>query len=403
MTKFILFLLSFTSLFNSVFGTSVLKGGYKLDGEKLTAAVTASNEARIEKGTVSGAHEIVIQSGKTVLDEVFGFSSADGTKLEKDALYRIASMTKPVTAVALLIEYSRGNLDIYDDVSKYIPAFADMTVQVKDKDGSVTGVKKAENSIKVYQLVSHFSGVGEVDVSAFDGKELTVATACEWLSRQPLHFEPGTQSEYSTGAFDVAAHIIELTSGMEFEEYLKANIFDKLGMTDTTFEPDAAQKARFVKMHGLNGNTVVDIPMPENCVFGNFPETYHAAGAALASTAYDYLKFAKMLLNGGKAEDGTEILPADVLKLMSTPVPDNNKNDSTKWGLAVRVVCKNGNLPKGTFGWSGAYGSHFWIDPANEIAAVYMKNSSYDGGAGNQSATEFENDVMGSLSLKRNR
>ena len=137
------------------------------------------------------------------------------------------------------------------------------------------------------------------------------------------------------------------------------------------------------------------------CVFGNFPATYHVAGAALASMAADYVKFAQMLLNGGKADNGTVVLSEKTLKLMSTPVLDDKRSDNTLWGLGVRVIVKPGNtLPVGCFGWSGAYGTHFWIDPVNKVAAVYMKNSAYDGGAGNQSANEFEKDIMNSFKLK---
>ena len=407
MTKFIIYVNSIILMIATFFGSSFVPRGLQLDADKLEKTVTASNEARIEAGTITGAHVFIKQSGKTVLDKTYGLDGVGGTALKNNAVYRIASMTKPITALALLIEHDRGHLSIYDDVSKYIPEFAEMYVAKKDKDGNniigadglkVAG-KKATKSLKLYQLVSHTSGVGEVTPSAV-GNPCTTRTAAMWLATQPLDFNPGTAQQYSTGAFDVAAAVVEITSGMEFSEYIKVNIFDKLGMTDTTFEPTQEQWSRFVQMHNFADGKVFNVPMNENCVFGDFNVSYHVAGGGLASTTYDYMKFAEMFLNEGKAADGTEVISAKSLKLFSTPVKDGKRNGDERWGLGVRVVTKTGNvLPVGSFGWSGAYGSHFWIDPTNKICTVYMKNTVYDGGAGSKSARELKEDVMNSFKL----
>ena len=383
--------------------------GYVINLKKAEAAITASAEKRIQDGTLTGAHAIVLQNGEEIINRTFGSYEVGGKALDGNAVYRIASMTKPITAVALLIEHDRGNLSIYDDLTKYMPEFAQMYVSQKDENGApatdenglMKKGKKAENIIKLYQLVSHVSGIGDVNIAAVGKDRCTCKTAAEWLATQPLVFEPGSMQQYSTGAFDVAARVIEITSGMEFFEYLKVNIFDKLGMKDTTFEPTEEQFSRMVGIHNFADGKAFNEKTVPGCVFGNFPATYHAAGAALASTAADYVKFAQMLLGGGKADDGTLVLSEESLKLMSTPVLDDKRSDNTLWGLGVRVIFKPGNtLPVGCFGWSGAYGTHFWIDPVNKVAAVYMKNSAYDGGAGNQSANEFEKDIMNSFRLK---
>lgn len=412
--RIIAFFVGTIMFFVNLFGINY--GARELNIDRLEKFINASQAARLESGKLSGAHLIVNQGGKTVFNEVYGMKSIQGSvKMQGNEVYRIASMTKPVTALALLIEYEKGNIDIYADVADYLPEYKNMSVAVTEKDGDGYRIKstvKANNSIKVYQLVSHTSGIASGNIEQlvyknFDLSTATCKTASEYFATQPLSFEPGTKQEYSTGAFDVAARIIELKSGLEFSEYLKVNIFDKLGMTDTTFEPGTEQWARMVSVHGRdNDGKAVDVPASPGCVFGNYPVTYHAAGAALASTANDYIKFAQMLLNGGKAADGTVVVGKEMIKLMSTPVPDVLKagvmEGNEKWGLGVRVIMGNrGNLPKGSFGWSGAYGSHFWVDPANEITAVYMKNSAYDGGAGNQTANEFEKDVVAALSLKK--
>ena len=383
--------------------------GYVLNAKKAETAITASTESRIAAGTLTGAHAVVVQNGRQIINKTFGLYEAGGKALDGDALYRIASMTKPITALALLIEHDRGNLSIYDSIAKYMPEFSQMYVSQKDENGApvtdenglVRKGEKAQNGIKLYQLVSHVSGVGEVNINAIGREKCTCKTAAEWLAEQPLVFEPGTQQQYCTGAFDVAARVIEITSGMEFSEYLKVNIFDKLGMANTTFEPTEEQFSRMVGIHNFADGKAFNEKTVPGCVFGGFPATYHAAGAALASTTADYVKFAQMLLDGGRAEDGTVILSEETLRLMSTPVPDEKRADDCLWGLGVRVVVKPGNtLPVGCFGWSGAYGSHFWVDPVNKLAAVYMKNSAYDGGAGNKSACEFEKDIMKSFNQK---
>ncbi len=396
--KVLIFINSLIMLINSFLGVNRMPTGYAINAKKAESAITASANKRIEEGTLTGAHAIVIQNGRQIINKAVGLYEVGGKELDDKAIYRIASMSKPITAVALLIEHDRGHLNIYDDLTKYMPEFGEMYVSAKDDNGAL---QKAKNSIKLYQLVSHTSGIGEIDIGKIGSDKCTCKAAAEWLASQPLLFEPGTDQMYSTGAYDIAARVIEITSGMEFSEYIKVNIFDKLGMTDTTFEPTEEQWSRMVGVHNLvDGKAVNDATVP-GCVFASFPVTYHAAGAGLASTANDYIKFAQMLLNGGKAEDGTVILSEKTLKLMSTPVPDDKRADNTLWGLGVRVIVKPGNtLPVGCFGWSGAYGSHFWIDPVNKIAAVYMKNSSFDGGAGNKSANEFERDIMDSFKLK---
>ena len=397
--KVLIFINSLIMLINSFFGINFMPKGYAINAEKAEAAITASAEKRIQDGTLTGAHAIVVQNGVEIINKTFGTYEVGGRELDGSAVYRIASMTKPITALALLIEHDRGHLSIYDELTKYLPEFGEMYLSEKDENGTA---KKVENRIKLYQLVSHVSGVGEVSVGAIGKEKCTCKTAAEWLATQPLVFEPGSMQQYSTGAFDVAARVIEITSGMEFSEYIKVNIFDKLGMKDTTFEPNEEQWSRMVGIHNFADGKVFTEKGAAGCVFGSFPVTYHAAGAGLASTADDYMKFALMLLNGGKAEDGTVVLSEETLKLMSTPVADDKRTGDNRWGLGVRVIVKTGNtLPVGCFGWSGAYGTHFWIDPVNKVAAVYMKNSAYDGGAGNQSANEFEKDIMKSFKLKK--
>lgn len=360
------------------------KNAGKLDKGKLRSKIGDSQNARIDTHGIIGSQVIVYQNGKEIMNECFGSKGVGLEPLGGNELYRIASMTKPVTGLALLLEQERGNLNIYDDVADYLPEFSEMYL----KDGS-----KAENKIKIYQLVTHSSGIPDVKIGS---KSFTLDSALTYLAKQPLDFDPGTGNRYSTGAFDLAAKIIEKTSGMEFGEYLETNIFDKLGMNDTGFEPDGSQWDRMVavfskKDDGSYGN------LPENreCVFGSFPTCYHAAGAALASTAEDYMKFAMMLAGGGKLRGHKRVIGEKALRQYHAVLDGNG---GLKWGMGVRVIdCDDNVLPRGSYGWSGYYGSHFWIDPVNKIVAVYMRNQDFAGGAGADAANELERDVMSSF------
>lgn len=364
---------------------------------KLEKRTTRSQEKRIKKGTLTGCHIIVRQNGKSLLDKTYGFSSAEGKELGRDATYRIASMTKPITSAALLIEHESGRLNIYDDVSEYLPDFDNMLV--KTEAGNVP----AEHKIKVYMLVSHTSGIDTVLVESDDNPipriERNLENITEYTAGIPLVYDPGSSQFYNTTGFDIAARIIEKTSGMKYSEYLKTYIFDKLGMKDTTFAPSEDQWDRMVAIHDMKNRKAVDLPSDRITVIDGYSVGYCAAGCALISTAEDYSRFAEMLLNRGKASDGTQVMSEESVKMMSTPVVgDDVMPGNQKWGLGVRVITDNSYvLPCGSFGWSGKYGSHFWIDPVNNITAVYMKNSAYDGGAGCRTGNEFEKDVMKSI------
>ena len=152
-------------------------------------------------------------------------------------------------------------------------------------------------------------------------------------------------------------------------------------------------------MHAKIDNENASFKMKEGCIFEDFPWTLYLGGAGLVSSLQDYCNFAKMLLNKGKTDKGQLISEKTFNSLCTPQVSEDIMPENERWGLGVRVITDESYpyLPKGTFGWSGAYGSHFWIDPINRIFAVYMKNSKYDGGGGNQSAVNFERAVYASF------
>lgn len=375
----------------------------RLDPEKLSRLISAHAQAELDDGKI-GLKEIVVhQNGEQIYRGVFRYSSPDGAPARENTLFRVASMTKPVTAVAVLQLWERGLLDLDEPVSRFYPCMESPRIAVIE-NGGIVSTAPAKNTIRVSDLLSHTSGVGCAPVDALlpATNRVPLKEAVRIISGDPLAFEPRSAQAYSaTAAFDLAAGIVETVSGTAFDDYLEKNVFAPLGMTDTTFAPTKEQWARMAPMHDrtADGKSVC-AQTAEGCVFEDFILERMAAGAGLASTAEDYIRFAEMLCSCGRTREGGRVLSERAVARMSAPNVPEGLMGCEKWGLGVRVITGADyphGLGVGCFGWSGAYGTHFWVDPENGISAVMMKNSRYDGGAGNRSACEFERDVSAAL------
>ena len=386
----------------------------KLNAEKLAKLLENRMAEDLGDGRIGGAGLCVMQDGKEIYKNYFGKKNqaaqipmgevAEGDKV----IFRLASMTKPITAVAVLIQVSRGLIGLDDPISKWLPEFAEPEIGVLDENRRVVRTGKAKTALTPRLLLNHTSGLGSMEVgdvqfaamTSRDKQDIDHVLAC--YKDFALAFEPATAQYYSPiAAFDLLAKVVELTSGMTYDKFLKENIFDPCGMVDTAFAPTSEQWSRMITMHGrreVDGKgESMDSPVVEGCVFGDFPVTWFSGGAGLAATLPDYVKFAEMLARGGVTADGVRILPEALVKEMSrVQVSESVMPPPQQWGLAVRVISGDCHMPRGCFGWSGAYGSHFWVDPENNVTAVYMKNSSYDGGAGAVSSVHFEEDVYAS-------
>ena len=226
----------------------------------------------------------------------------------------------------------------------------------------------------------------------------SISTVVDYFADAAIAFEPYLFQAYSpVVGFDILARIIEITSGLSYSEFVKKEIFEPLGMADTTCVPTDEQWSRMISMHNFVDGKGVTADKDIRYVFGGFPTTYNCGGAGIASTVDDYSKFANMLLLGGEY-NGVRILPESLARSIGIPhLPETVMPCHEIWGLSVRVIVGEYTLPVGSYGWSGAYGTHFWIDPENKIVAIYMKNSHYDGGAGASTACAFELDVMNSF------
>ena len=383
----------------------------RLNIEKLQKNLIKRNENDVARGTITCSQIIVNQCGKRVYQAEFGTNGVGGAPLAHNATFRIASMTKPVTAFAVLLEVERGRLDLQAPITKYLQGYEKLPIaRLVDGELQTTGINKTP--IRVFHLLSHTSGIEMGDIieavtaKMEESQRRTLQDVVAHFADKPVFFETGTSQSYGPHvALDIAARIVEIVSGKDFNSYVKENIADVIGMQDTTFMPTEEQWSRMVKMHRLDENgKAIDAPEDHTHIYGSHPLTYFSGGAGLMSTAEDYSLFAETLLNGGVAPNGRRVIGEEFLRQMYTPhcplefMDSGSQSVGVTWGLGVRLFTQDsGNLPKGSFGWSGAYGSHFWVDPINKITAIYMKNSQSNIGDGAKTIENFETDIMDSL------
>ena len=371
-----------------------------LNVEKLKDNINEIARYDLENHKIFGSGYMVMQQGKVVYKHYFGYASTNQKELDDRTIFRLASMTKPMSAIATLILVERGMLALEDEVSKFIPEYQNVRI-TKVENGELVDYGPAKTPITIRHLLTHTSGIGSLEIKKFDFLTVEDKKTASNLSRRyaqmGVDFEPTSREAYSgVAAFSVLGRIMEQMIGENLQDFYAKEIFEPCGMQDTTFIPTQDQWARVIDMHTCDqdGNNGVK-PMREGCIFEDYPCRHCLPGAGLVSTLTDYAKFATMLLNKGKTLTG-RIVSENIFNEMSKP---QVKIDTTvSWGLGVRVIADGHPfLSKGSFGWSGAYGSHFWVDPNNEIVAVYMKNSTVDGGSGNESARNFESAVNRAL------
>ena len=372
--------------------------GKVLEHTILTNKINEAAQYDFNNNKVFGSAYYVYDNGE-IFEKCYGSMSLNSNAaMTNKTLFRLASMTKPITTVAALVAMEKGLLTLDEPIDTYLPQFK--YVKIKEASGKESIPQKLPT---IMNILTHTSGIGS-DATKLSkmtkADQATLDSAIAFYVNSGLDFEPGTKQAYSaTGAFDVLVKIIETVTGEDYLEFLKKNIFEPCNMTNTTFLPSEEQWENLVDMHEkVDGKNAV-CEMPEGCIFGDVPVSHYLGGAGLVSTLEDYANFAKMLLNDGQGVNGKVISKTSV-KLMSTPqVNEKIMPGNQRWGLGVRVVTDDSypSLPTGCFGWSGAYGTHFWVDPTNNIFGVFMKNSLFDGGASNESGNKFEAAVYAAL------
>ena len=379
----------------------------RIDKDKLYSLITNKTERNLERCNTASAAITVAQGGEVVFDGRFGYKNIErGEKLCGGETFRLASMTKPIAGVAFLKAVELGYFAPDDRLYDYIPEVKNMKVG-RIENGRVVPNKLPDNDILLYHLLSHQSGfMASSPMEALQYKSYSKEThACiesivnYTVKNTCLTFEPGCAVGYATSIpFDAIAVIVERKSGLTWGEFLEKHIFNPLGIKDITFHPTDEQWERCVTMYDRAvGTGLVSVDMGRH-IFECHPLSYEAAGAGLLGSAEDYFVFAEMLRGNGEYR-GVRIISKDTFDLLCKPLVTKEIMEGTYlWGLGVRVMDGDNVLPDGAFGWSGAYGTHFWVDPTNDITAIFMRNMRWHDthGAGSI-GREFERAVMSAL------
>lgn len=325
-------------------------------------AITAAMQEVGNRQEVAGAVTLVATPEKILHLSAVGFADIAAKRpMQTDTIAWIASMTKPITAAAILMLQDEGKLSIDDPVGKYLPELAGL----KTADG-----KPAVVTLR--QMLTHTSGMGE----AGSNSVRTLAELIPLYARQPLNFTPGSEWRYCQSAINALGRIVEVVSGGSYPDFLQKRMFDPLGMKDTTFFPSLEQIARLAKPYQLvNGKL-------EEQGFGAYNpadhKRYPAPNGGLFSTASDYARFLQMLLSKGTL-DGRQYLRPETVDLMTTIHTGNYRTGWVPghgWGLGVAVLREpqgvTATLSPGTFGHVGVYGTHGWADPTKRLIQVML-------------------------------
>ena len=349
---------------------SVLAETPKLPG------VGAAMQEMIAKNEIAGAITVVVTKDKVVHLETSGLADvASKRALSPDTLFWIASMTKPITGTAILMLQDEGKLNVADPVAKYLPEFANL----KTPSGKPA-------NLTISQILTHTSGLGEAGGDAARQAKTLADLVPLWLAG-PMQYEPGAKWQYCQSGINAGARIVEVVSGMSFDAFLQKRLFDPLGMSNTTFYPTDAQRARLITAYAKNKDTGALDAVPPRPEFGPRDRPPQGNGG-LYSTAPDYARFCQMLLNGGSL-DGKRYLSAAALKFLATPQTGDmptgffqnntygNRGTNYGWGIGTCVLrTPHEGVPEmlspGSYGHGGAWGTQAWIDPVKGVAYVLM-------------------------------
>jgi CubicO group peptidase (beta-lactamase class C family) len=344
-------------------------------------------QAAIAAHDVAGAVTVVVAKDKIVHLEASGFADLAAKKpMQPDSLFWIASMTKPVTATAILLLQDEGKLNVNDSVAKYIPEFA----ALKTPAGQPANITLA-------QLLTHTSALGDIsDADALQAH--TLAELIPLYLAKPMQFEPGTKWKFCQSGMNTAARVVEIVSGIAYDSFVQQRILDPLGMTNTTFRRTGEFAARLVTAYSKNPtNSQLEAVPPRPDVGGADRPPFGNMG--LYSTGPDYARFCQMLLGGGVL-DGKRFLSAESIKLMTTlqtgdlpagffQSPGTGSHGTNYgWGLGTCILRTPHEgaaamLSPGTFGHGGGWGTQAWIDPVRGAAYILMVQRSNFGNSDN--------------------
>lgn len=373
-----------------------------LDAKRLENITEHFQQRYLVPEKIAGCQVAVARHGSVGYFRNFGSMDLErGKPVADDTIWRIYSMTKPITGVALMSLYEKGHFQLGDPVSRWIPEWRDLKVRETDENGDQRLVEP-RRPMSVKDLMMHMSGLGygrrageqpagtdALSLLSASREGMTLESICATLAERPLRFHPGTQWFYSVST-DICGRLVEVMSGQRFDEYLQENIFDPLGMDDTGFTVPDEKVDRLSALYRRGADKKVKLADdPERSTYRK-EKTFLSGGGGLVSTMGDYLRFAQMLTNGGEI-DGVRILGRKTVELMRTnhlpgggdlrkfALPGGYGEvgfDGMGFGLTVAVnqgPAESQSIGSaGDFSWGGAASTIFWCDPAEDLTVVFM-------------------------------
>jgi CubicO group peptidase (beta-lactamase class C family) len=350
----------------------------------------------IERGEIAGAVALVTDRDNTIYIQSFGQANLAAKRpMAPEALFWIASMSKPITAIAVMMLVDEGKIKLDDPVERYLPGFTAKIVQVDD-GGKKVALHAPATPITLRHLLSHTSGLpfsSAIENPVLDTFPLSVRTDSYALTS--LQSEPGTRYLYSNAGINTAGRVVEAVSGMPFENFLKQRLFDPLGMNDTTFFPDNTQLARLAASYRFNDQdrSLIEIPLERLHNPGFIITRRHAIPAGgLFSTANDMGRLARMLLNEGSLEGKRYLSPAAMREMTHNQLPESIRQ-APEWAKGRGYGFGLFTSPDNAFGHGGAYATDMFVEPNKGLATVWMVQIA--GGPGGGSSAAFKKAVFG--------
>ena len=353
----------------------------------------------IDTRKMIGAGALIARNGKIVYYRSYGWDDRENKKpLKRNAIFRIASQTKAITSVAVMMLYEEGKFLLDDPVSKYIHSFKNPRVLDKFNPADTTYTTvPASREVTIRDLLTHTSGIGYAQIgspefvaiyaknnirSFFGQGSTSLAEDVQKIGSLPLAHNPGEKFTYGLNT-DVLGYLVEVVSGMSLSDFMKTRIFDPLGMKDTYFYVPPAKQSRLVTTYYPDSTgKLVKLPLqyedngPLNIDFPKSTGTYYSGGAGLCSTLLDYATFLQMILNGG-IYNGKRLLSPHTVRMISVNQIGDLMEDDNKFGLGFEVLTEEGGAkfptPPGTLGWGGIYSTSYWADPKNKVIGLFFK------------------------------
>ena len=354
----------------------------------------------VQKGWMNGGVALVIHDGKIAYYKAAGYNDlATKTPLQKDGIFRIASQTKAITSVAMMILFEEGKLLLDDPVSKYIPAFRKQQVLEKfNADDTTYTTVPAKKEITIRELLTHTSGLGYAQIGSREANAIyakhnltagvgvkndQLLDAMNRLAKLPLMHQPGEKWTYGLNT-DLLGCLVEVISGMTLDNFFKNRIFEPLGMQDTYFMIPKEKAARLVNLYREDSTGKLYISNSDvlngkltTPAYALQPSTYYSGGAGLSSTIYDYAIFLQMLLNEGKY-NGKRILSRNSIRMMTmNQIGDITYRANNTFGLGFEVITEKGSgrtpAQAGTYSCGGAFSTSYWVDPKEKIVLLFYR------------------------------